>query len=240
MVNDTGTVDIKINLDKQEKCLIFQHNGKCFTTKNIVCLISKVSSKERNDFEENKTTGKFGTGFLTTHLLYEKVAIEGLLQDYGECAKKIRISIDRSGETKTEIIKSVNGSFTQLENSKEIDKNIGVEKYGYNTKFIYQLDDEGMKIAESGIKSLYTSAPYITEEDIRSLLNGFSVITKNIPECKNFIHDFVKEVLVYKTLVEVIFNVGFNIIPKNKEFVIKRKIYKKEMRLYLRKSAYNT
>ena len=161
VVNDTGTVDIKINFDKQEKCLVFQHNGKCFTTKNIVYLISQVSSKERDNSEEKKTTGKFGTGFLTTHLLSEKVTIEGLLQDSGESTKKISIFLDRSGETKAEIIKSVNSSFNQLENSEEIDDYSEVEQYEYNTKFIYQLDDEGVKTAERGIESLYISAPYI-------------------------------------------------------------------------------
>lgn len=161
VVNDSGTVDIKINLDKQGKCLVFQHNGKCFTTKNIVYLISQVSSKERDNSEEKKTTGKFGTGFLTTHLLSEKVTIEGLLQDSGESVKKINIFLDRSGKTKSEIIKSVNSSFTQLESSEEIDDYNEIDQYGYNTKFIYQLDDEGFKTAERGIKSLYISAPYI-------------------------------------------------------------------------------
>lgn len=161
VVNDTGTVDIKINFDKQEKCLVFQHNGKCFTTKNIVYLISQVSSKERVDSEEKKTTGKFGTGFLTTHLLSEKVTIEGLLQDSGERTKKISIFLDRSGQTKAEIIESVNSSFAQLENSEEIDESIQVEQSEYNTKFIYQLDDEGVKTAERGIESLYISVPYI-------------------------------------------------------------------------------
>lgn len=161
VTNDTGTVDIKINFDKQEKCLVFQHNGKCFTTKNIVYLISQVSSKERDDSEEKKTTGKFGTGFLTTHLLSEKVTIEGLLQDSGDRTKKISIFLDRSGQTKAEIIKSVNSSFTQLESSKEIEDYIEVEQFGYNTKFIYQLDDEGVKTAERGIESLCISAPYI-------------------------------------------------------------------------------
>lgn len=161
VVNDTGTVDIKINFDKQKKCLVFQHNGKCFTTKNIVHLISQVSSKEREDSKEKKTTGKFGTGFLTTHLLSEKVTIEGLIQDSGDRTKKISIFLDRSGQTKEEIIESVNSSFTQLENSEEIVEYIEVEQFGYNTKFIYQLDDEGVKIAEQGIESLYISAPYI-------------------------------------------------------------------------------
>ena len=60
------------------------------------------------------------------------------------------------------------------------------------------------------------SVTKVTEEDIKGLLTGFKeyVVTKNIPECKNFIQDFVKEVVVYKTHVEVIFNVGFNFAEK--------------------------
>lgn len=60
------------------------------------------------------------------------------------------------------------------------------------------------------------SVTKVTEEDIRGLLTGFKeyVVTKNIPECKNFIQDFVKEVIVYKTHVEVVFNVGFNVPEK--------------------------
>ncbi|WP_283694572.1 zinc ribbon domain-containing protein [Clostridium perfringens] len=53
----------------------------------------------------------------------------------------------------------------------------------------------------------------ITEEDVRKLLNNFSgyVISRNIPECKKFIQDFVKEVVVYKEHIEVIFNVSFSL-----------------------------
>ena len=62
------------------------------------------------------------------------------------------------------------------------------------------------------------SVTKVTEEDIRGLLVGFKeyVVSKNIPECKNFIQDFVKEVVVYKTHVEVVFNVGFNLISQIK------------------------
>ena len=58
------------------------------------------------------------------------------------------------------------------------------------------------------------SVTKVTEEDIRGLLDGFKkyVVSKNIPECKNFIQDFVKEVVVFKTHVEVIFNMGLNIV----------------------------
>ena len=38
------------------------------------------------------------------------------------------------------------------------------------------------------------------------------VLTRNLPECKNFISDYVKEVVVYKDHVEVIFNVVFSFV----------------------------
>ena len=52
----------------------------------------------------------------------------------------------------------------------------------------------------------------ITEADVRTLLSDFSgyVISRNIPECKKFIRDFVKEVVVYKDHIEVTFNVAFS------------------------------
>lgn len=58
----------------------------------------------------------------------------------------------------------------------------------------------------------------VTESDIKKLLNNFSsyVISRNIPECKKFIQDFVKEVIVYKGHIEVIFNVSFSLL-KNSE-----------------------
>lgn len=54
-------------------------------------------------------------------------------------------------------------------------------------------------------------------EDIRGLLASFKkyLVTKNIPEFKNLIQDFVKEVIVYKTHVEVVFNVGFDLSGEN-------------------------
>ena len=57
----------------------------------------------------------------------------------------------------------------------------------------------------------------VTEADVRSLLSNFSgyVISRNVPECKKFIRDFVKEVIVYKEHIEVIFNVSFSLLKNN-------------------------
>ena len=54
----------------------------------------------------------------------------------------------------------------------------------------------------------------VTEEQIRSMFSRFKefVLERNIPECKKFIGDYIKEVIVYKDHVEVIFNVVFSFI----------------------------
>lgn len=38
------------------------------------------------------------------------------------------------------------------------------------------------------------------------------VLTRNLPECKKFISDYVKEVIVYRDHIEVIFNVVFSFV----------------------------
>ena len=86
VVNTSGMVDMIINFDEGNRTVEFKHNGKLFSTENIVFLIEQVSTKDRTITNEKnkKTTGKFGTGFLTTHLLSEKVRVSGYLQDAGE------------------------------------------------------------------------------------------------------------------------------------------------------------
>lgn len=71
----------------------------------------------------------------------------------------------------------------------------------------------------------------ITEDDVRKLLNNFSgyVITRNIPECKKFIQDFVKEVVVYKEHIEVIFNVSFSLFKNSGGIEVISKIRRYEL-----------
>ena len=58
----------------------------------------------------------------------------------------------------------------------------------------------------------------IIENDVKGLLSDFSgyVISRNILECKKFIRDFEKEVVVYKGHIEEAFNVAFSLF-KNRE-----------------------
>ena len=161
VVGQDETVNIEIDFNERDKYLEFKHDGKSFTTDNIVSLISQVSSKERKQSPEKNVTGKFGTGFLTTHLLSEKVLVDACLQDNDEPIKKISILLDRSGETKEEVIAAVNESFRQLKESQEADALSIENSKGFNTCFLYELQNAGIEIAKNGLESLYVSIPYV-------------------------------------------------------------------------------
>ena len=77
--NDTGKVKICIGFDKINKSVVFKHNGRPFTMANIMSLINQSSSKDRYN-EGERQSGKFGTGFITTHLLSEIVNVSGFLE----------------------------------------------------------------------------------------------------------------------------------------------------------------
>lgn len=158
-----GKVKVKINLSVDNKTLEFSHNGKPFSTKNIVFLIEQVSTKDRDAGQtDEKTTGKFGTGFLTTHLLSEKVSVNSYLADENVPMRKFQVIIDRSGKSKDKIMGSINNSFKELERSnmvKEEDEDYNPSDY--NTVFKYFLDEKGVEVAKLGIEDLKISIPYV-------------------------------------------------------------------------------
>ena len=71
-----------------------------------------------------------------------------------------------------------------------------------------------LQINELSIESNGVESVDITEDQIRSMFSKFKefVLTRNLPECKKFISDYVKEVIVYRDHIEVIFNVVFSFV----------------------------
>ncbi|WP_323419783.1 sacsin N-terminal ATP-binding-like domain-containing protein [Clostridium tyrobutyricum] len=159
--NLTGKVKIRIYLDKEKKKIFFFHNGKAFTTENLVYLIEQVSTKDRTMDGDDRKSGKFGTGFLTTHLLSETVKISGLVIDRNKDLAHFCITLDRTGRTKSEIIESIHRSIEQLNDFTSVDDWKIVDQNDYNTVFEYDLDDNGLEVAMEGLKNLRISAPYV-------------------------------------------------------------------------------
>jgi hypothetical protein len=138
------------------------HNGGAFTTEHIRFLIEQVSSKERTTGCNGrpKTTGRFGTGFLTTHLLSENVTVNGVVKEEGLTPRQFELSLDRSGD-ETAIIAAVEGAKQAMDN---LDDLPGYKKYAdgdFNTSFRYELTDKiGKRVASAGLEDLDICLPY--------------------------------------------------------------------------------
>ena len=83
---DVSIDSVNVKIDYFQKQIIFSHDGKKFTCKDLLSLVTQTSFKE---MEQEQATGKFGTGFITTHLICEKIRIIGLICDYDGRIKKL-------------------------------------------------------------------------------------------------------------------------------------------------------
>lgn len=157
--NSSGKIDIEINFDLARRIVEFKHNGKLFSTKNIVYLIEQVSTKERT--RDSKSTGKFGTGFLTTNLLSPIVTISGLLHDEEDTdIAQFEVTIDRSGESIDELKESIKNSCDQLE-SNTTNISYSITENEMNTVFTYKLNENGIEAAQNGLENFLITAPYV-------------------------------------------------------------------------------
>ena len=197
--NNSGKVKISIDYNKENRIAVFKHNGKAFSIMNVMSLINQASSKDRMD-ETDRKSGKFGTGFITTHLLSEIVNVSGVLETEAGKYSRFRITLDRTGHERNEIIKALERSVEQLQESESIlEDEMDID--AYNTKFEYELDENGIEVARQGIENLRVSAPYVlsTLKDIEEIAlestrEVYRYINKNTCGLENvFIHEIIYE-----------------------------------------------
>lgn len=104
---------IDIVIQTNNNCIKFSHNGSCFTYQNMVDLITQISTKRKDE----QKVGKFGTGFIATHLLSDKVKITGFYHSdvNSDNYKALDLLIDRSGTNYDDIGKAINSAFDVLD-----------------------------------------------------------------------------------------------------------------------------
>src|SRR6185369_4277364 len=164
-VNIGGKVRVRIEADLEDPNahITFRHNGRAFSAENIRFLIEQVSSKDRTNDSTGRptTTGRFGTGFLTTHLLSERVVVRGVAEGRGFAPKRFKLSLDRSGAELDDIINAVqaaNESILCLDDEPEHTRYVPGK---FNTAFRYELADKTAKnVARAGLADLDTCLPY--------------------------------------------------------------------------------
>ena len=141
--------------------LEFSHSGRPFNVLTLTSLVNQVSGKERGPREGRESTGRFGTGFMTTHLLSRKVEVRSVIQEEGESCKRFRILLDRSGTTLREIEEGLDLALGELEDLDLAPDCKDLREGELNTVFSYLLDERGVETALAGIK--------VTEDYFKSL-----------------------------------------------------------------------
>jgi hypothetical protein len=157
--DDNRTVSVQIELN--EDTVEFRHNGTHFTEQDVRGLINQISSKEVEEGQQTKKTGRFGTGFLTTHLLSRVVQIKGILETADNDFYEFKFILDRQGRTTNELIPKIQKSWNEFDDSvRKINANYDINKF--NTSFCYQLQTEEQKeIAQIGVEEFSQLLPFV-------------------------------------------------------------------------------
>jgi hypothetical protein len=155
-------VRIALNDTSATRTLEFRHTGQPFTVEHITFLTEQVSSKDRAVSEkgEPSSSGKFGSGFLTTHLLSERVEIDTVVKELNLPYIKCKLVLDRSPTDVNEIIESVNSSLSVLSAMDDLPPYTGYSPTDFNTTFRYTLDKKGIGVATKGLEDLDIAIPY--------------------------------------------------------------------------------
>ena len=147
-----GNDRVEINFTLSEDRLIVSHTGKPFVAQELAALLSGGSSKE---FDDEETTGRFGTGFLVTHAVSTHVAIDGFLgtrQGY----EAFSIELVRDGD-EASIIANIEQANEALENAEPI-----LDRWNTDSptaSFTYF--DPDHDVARRGLDRLEQTLPYL-------------------------------------------------------------------------------
>ena len=89
--------DARIEIELYRDCLVFKHHGRPFDYESFYSLVKQDSSKDQNGEDAEKSVGRYGTGFMTTHTFNKlvKVSAPYVVKDF----------VDGSDASQEEVIK---------------------------------------------------------------------------------------------------------------------------------------
>lgn len=159
-----GQVSVQIILSKDK--LEFKHNGDPFLLKNIFGLIQQVSTKSSDNSDE-EVTGKFGTGFICTHLLSDIIDVNGIVLHRGHY-KEFGVKLDRSGRNSEELLPKIEDALDHIKSIDDNEQKFPIRpnydalrtETTFDTRFTYYLTSvEKFQAAKSGIEDLVNTLP---------------------------------------------------------------------------------
>lgn len=226
-------VSIKINISPTS--FHFSHNYGYFTRSNVEGIVRQVNKKDVKNEDEttNKPViiGRFGTGFMTTHLLSKKIDVKALYFKDNTFKKFVEFPIDRTDINKDFLVSSIRKSFeiaqSSVNNAVSLPKE-SIDFSDYNSTFSYQLDENAQKTAQVGINDLFHSLPYtlvFVDGIEKVIIDNLGVSTSFVKVEKEPLSPSVNLVHIIKTTQNQIDTLIFAYLKKS----VKRKYKGKEI-----------
>lgn len=138
----------EINITFEDRTVTLSHNGLPFSEEDITHLIFYGSSKP----ELIGKRGKFGTGFMTTHLLSKRVNIKGDMED----GRSFDFELTREANSDSEMATALNISWDNFKSSIQPEKRFGITTFTY-----LGLEPIAITTVENVLKSLSYLMPYV-------------------------------------------------------------------------------
>ena len=158
VADDTREVNVALVFDNKK--VSFMHNGNHFTEHDIRGLINQISSKEVEEGEKSNRVGRFGTGFITTHLLSKVVKVKGIVKTQNNEFHKFEFPLDREGATTSILAPKIETTWQYFHQSTE--KVFSINNSQFNTVFTYQITNEKQRnIAKRGIDEFERLIPFV-------------------------------------------------------------------------------
>ena len=138
-----SSVDVEIEI--KDNIVKFIHNGAPFTYKARLGLLYKYSK----DKGGAGSTGRFGTGFLTTHCLSKIVTIEGDVMDKNS-ARGFSVTMYRNGQSDEELLSGIK---KMKDSEKWYQDTFGRTTFTY----VIQTENPGRDSLVKGLKNFYAN-----------------------------------------------------------------------------------
>tara|TARA_B100001093_G_scaffold145309_1_gene137924 strand:+ start:3850 stop:6660 length:2811 start_codon:yes stop_codon:yes gene_type:complete len=172
-VEEGQKVQVKITISsisnelapKSSFSVIFEHNGGAFKPAIVWNKRDEFKSfilAKSGKFSDDDKVGKFGTGFLSTHCLSDRITIEGKCKENNGRIVYRKIDLDRAefseettyaqGARTLKIIKALDEYEQTAKSYVEED---------FSARYSYHCENNGFEIAKAGIEDLKFSLPYV-------------------------------------------------------------------------------
>jgi hypothetical protein len=204
---ETVSVVLEILKDEGEKPIIkFSHNGNPFRYQDAKNLIFPYSDKGEDD-EESDKSGRFGTGFLATHILSKKIIVRGVFQKKDN-AYDFSFTLDRAGENKTEIGEGIKRTWQEFSENRTKKPNYQYSQSEFETSFQYPIDNEDFEATIESISNFQLSLPFtlaftpkIKTVQIKNSISNEIIEYRTNTEKSSQVKDGITKCVIEKTVL---------------------------------------